>query len=154
DVRIGNIETMSDAELPSARFDLILALDVLEHLINPWSAMRRIHGLLKPDGALVVRIPNVSHCSVSLALLRGRWDYAESGLMDRTHLRFFTEAGAKALVTSSGLVLDCCSYVYHLPSFLNCTLSKNFRWYMARAIGAGPLRHLIIDGFFLRVRNA
>lgn len=102
----GDIETIElDLELGS--FDAILCLDVLEHLIDPWATVRKLSELLRPGGVLVASIPNVRHASLLAQLvLRGRWDYAESGLLDRTHLRFFTRATATELLESSGLRLD------------------------------------------------
>ena len=81
-------------ELPAqnADFDVILCLDVLEHMVNPWGAVDRlVSRYLKSGGVLVVSLPNVRHYSVVLPLLfKGRWDYEDAGLLDRTHLRFFT----------------------------------------------------------------
>lgn len=90
-------------------FDTILCLDVLEHFVDPWTVVKRLHGLLKPGGAMVASLPNVRFYGVSLPLLlRGKWDYNEAGVLDRTHLRFFVRDTAIALMTSSGLTLDRC----------------------------------------------
>lgn len=90
-------------ELPSqnADFDVILCLDVLEHLVNPWGAVDRlVSRYLKRGGVLVVSLPNVQHYSVVLPLLfKGRWDYEDAGLLDRTHLRFFTRDSALCLLS-------------------------------------------------------
>ena len=100
----GFVSRIAEAEGP---FDTILALDVLEHFVDPWAVVARLHGLLKPGGALVASLPNVRFYRVSLPLLtRGRWDYADAGVLDRTHLRFFVRDTAIALMTSSGLALD------------------------------------------------
>jgi 2-polyprenyl-3-methyl-5-hydroxy-6-metoxy-1,4-benzoquinol methylase len=99
----GNIEAM---ELPveAGTIDLLLLLDVLEHLVDPWETLRRLSTLLSPQGVLVASIPNVRYFRVLLPLLlNGRWDYQDSGILDRTHLRFFTRANAIELVESSGL---------------------------------------------------
>lgn len=105
-ILVGNIETM---ELPfdESSLDTILCLDVLEHLVNPWALVARIHRLLKPEGCLICSLPNVRHFRVIAPLLfLGRWDYQEQGIMDRTHLRFFTKATAQDLIGSSGLKLE------------------------------------------------
>jgi len=102
----GSIE---EVELPFDRhsIDVILCLDVLEHLIDPWSVVRRLHVLLKPQGALICSIPNVRYFRVVLPLLLlGRWRYEEQGILDRTHLRFFTRESAIALVECSGMKVD------------------------------------------------
>lgn len=102
-VILGNIEAM---ELPvePGSIDLLLCLDVLEHLVDPWETLRRLTTLLSPNGVLVASLPNVRNYRVLLPLmLKGRWDYQDSGIMDRTHLRFFTRATAIELIESSGL---------------------------------------------------
>lgn len=89
------------AALPElGRFDLILCLDVLEHLRDPWALVDRlVRDHLEPGGTIVVSVPNVRHYSVVLPLLlRGRWQYADQGTLDRTHLRFFTLASALQLL--------------------------------------------------------
>jgi SAM-dependent methyltransferase len=87
-------------------FDAILFGDVLEHLLDPWGALRDAATLLRPEGRVVVSIPNVAHAAVRLALLQGRWDYTDKGLLDRTHLRFFTLDTVCDLLESSGLVIE------------------------------------------------
>jgi SAM-dependent methyltransferase len=100
-----------DVEGPACRaelralgpFDAILCGDVLEHLRDPWDALAFLATLLRPGGIAAVSVPNVAHWTGRRALLRGRFPYAEHGLFDRTHLRFFTRAGARALVEGAGL---------------------------------------------------
>lgn len=86
--------------LGTERFELILCLDVLEHLVDPWGAIDRlVNRHLASRGIIIASIPNVRHYSVVLPLaFRGRWDYQDHGLLDRTHLRFFTRSSARALV--------------------------------------------------------
>ena len=85
------------------KFDLVLCLDVLEHMVNPWAVVDRLATrYLETGGTLIVSLPNVRHYSVVLPLLLGgRWDYQDAGLLDRTHLRFFTKATANALLSHS-----------------------------------------------------
>jgi 2-polyprenyl-3-methyl-5-hydroxy-6-metoxy-1,4-benzoquinol methylase len=88
------------------RFDLILCLDVLEHLVDPWLAVERlVTDHLVEGGSLIVSLPNVRHHSVLWPLLvRGRWNYTDDGLLDRTHLRFFTKQSALSLAMNVGKV--------------------------------------------------
>jgi len=90
-------------ELPPRSIDLILCLDVLEHLINPWETLRRLDPLLKPGGHWIISVPNVQnyHVLVDLAF-KGQFDYTESGILDRTHLRFFTRKSTIELAQSAG----------------------------------------------------
>lgn len=86
-------------------FDCIVYGDVLEHLIDPWAVLRAQIQALKPDGTIVMCIPNVEHWSFTEALLRGSFDYAEAGLFDRTHLRWFTDATIRRGLRDAGLVV-------------------------------------------------
>lgn len=91
-------------QLPPQSIDLILCLDVLEHLVDPWQTLQRIESRLRPGGQLIVSLPNIRHYSVLLPLLlRGRWQYAPAGIMDRTHLRFFSRQTAVELLQQAGL---------------------------------------------------
>jgi 2-polyprenyl-3-methyl-5-hydroxy-6-metoxy-1,4-benzoquinol methylase len=101
----GNLEDPScrDALRALAPFDAIVCGDVLEHLRDPWAALGFLATLLRPRGTAAISVPNVAHWTGRRALLRGRFPYAEHGLFDRTHLRFFTRAGARDLVASAGL---------------------------------------------------
>lgn len=85
-------------------FDVVVFGDVLEHLADPVGALKRIRPILSNSGAVVASIPNVAHGSVRLALLTGRWDYRPLGLLDSTHLRFFTRGSVYDLLREAGLV--------------------------------------------------
>jgi 2-polyprenyl-3-methyl-5-hydroxy-6-metoxy-1,4-benzoquinol methylase len=83
-------------------FDVVLAGDVLEHLPRPDVLLRRCRSLLRPNGSLIVSVPNVAHVDLKLTLLRGEWEYREWGLLDRTHLRFFTRRSLDRLLRDAG----------------------------------------------------
>lgn len=91
------------AALDERKFDVILFACVLEHIPDPLSVLRFYRAFLKPDGRIVVSLPNIACWDRRLALLFGRFDYADSGIMDRTHLRFFTFRTAQALLQEAGL---------------------------------------------------
>jgi len=100
---IGRIEELF-SELQS--YDLILLLDVLEHLIDPASTLKRLSTLLRADGQVIVSVPNIAHLSVSLPLLFGRrFAYADAGILDRTHLKFFVEKTAIELLNNANLTV-------------------------------------------------
>lgn len=100
--------------LAGSQFDFVIAGDVLEHLVDPDAVLQEARGLLRPGGRLIASIPNVAHGSVRLALLSGRWDYQQRGLLDRSHRWFFTRATAVALVENAGYdVVDV--EAAHLP---------------------------------------
>ncbi len=88
-------------------FDFILIGDVLEHLYDPWSVLRSVVTTMKDDGTILISIPNVKHYTLLKDLiLRDRWEYCEAGLLDVTHIRFFTYDGILKLLSRSGLTLS------------------------------------------------
>lgn len=99
---LGDIETMDLAEL-GGDYDYIIFSDCLEHLVNPDMVLRRMVSLLKADGHLLISIPNVQNFRITVPLVfNGSWEYTEEGLMDKTHLRWFTESSITSLVGSNG----------------------------------------------------
>jgi 2-polyprenyl-3-methyl-5-hydroxy-6-metoxy-1,4-benzoquinol methylase len=86
-------------------FDAIVFADVLEHLLDPEAVLRDSLSLLSADGHVVVSIPNIAHGGVRLSLLTGQWNYTDTGLLDRTHLRFFTRDSFLALFETCDLVV-------------------------------------------------
>ncbi len=89
-------------ELAGKRFDSVLLLDTLEHLQNPASLLQASREWLEPSGTVVVSLPNVAHLWVRLMLLFGRFEYASRGILDRTHLRFFTRKSARRFLRECG----------------------------------------------------
>jgi len=103
----GDMETVEPAALdlsdtePSV--DCLVLGDVLEHMVDPWSVLARLTRWVRDGGQVLACIPNVQHYSVLVNLLRGKWDYQDEGLLDRTHLRFFTLSGVQDLFARTGL---------------------------------------------------
>jgi 2-polyprenyl-3-methyl-5-hydroxy-6-metoxy-1,4-benzoquinol methylase len=100
DVFLGSAEDPLPAHWPQP--DCVIFADVLEHLVDPWSLVKRYRDVLRPGGACVASIPNVTNREVLIGLLKHRWDYAPYGLLDRTHLRFFTRETAVELFENAG----------------------------------------------------
>jgi 2-polyprenyl-3-methyl-5-hydroxy-6-metoxy-1,4-benzoquinol methylase len=106
-VIIGDAEKLDyDELLGKERFDAILFVDVLEHLKEPGDVLARIRPFLSRRGSVLASIPNVAHGSVRLALLAGEFRYRRTGLLDDTHLRFFTRQGVQELFESTGFVIS------------------------------------------------
>jgi 2-polyprenyl-3-methyl-5-hydroxy-6-metoxy-1,4-benzoquinol methylase len=99
-----------DVDLGDARFDVIIFADVLEHLPWPVSALKRYLRWLAPGGSVLVSLPNVGLWSVRFAHLLGRWEFEETGVLDRTHLRFFTRKSARWLAQQAGLEIVKTTY--------------------------------------------
>lgn len=107
-------------ELDDAKFDLIVASDVLEHLVDPWTVTARLATHLEPQGRLLLSVPNVGSLEVVKQLvLRGDWRYDDTGLFDRTHLRWFGRSTLRDLLARAGLTPE--------------------RWGARLAFGVGPL---------------
>jgi len=94
-----------DKPLPQLKgqFDVIVYGDILEHLRNPMEVIKGLNRSLRPDGRVIVSVPNFAHLWVRLNLLAGRFEYADRGILDRTHLRFFTVRSFKRFLEEAGL---------------------------------------------------
>jgi 2-polyprenyl-3-methyl-5-hydroxy-6-metoxy-1,4-benzoquinol methylase len=90
-------------DLPDGGFDCVVCNDVLEHLADPAALLRQARRLLGPQGALVASVPNVRYFfNVVDLVVHGRWDYVDEGILDRTHLRFFTRGSLRRLLEDEG----------------------------------------------------
>lgn len=88
-------------------FDTLIFGDVLEHIYNPWSVLAELRSRMTKNGQCIISIPNVAHWSILLQQLHGRWNYVDKGLLDKTHIRFFTLETSLELFQKSGWkVLD------------------------------------------------
>lgn len=104
---IGDIEDEKVLdELACCRFDIILFMDVLEHLVDPWRVLRRMKSLLNSSGYVLITIPNVASWPTRRQLLLGNFEYSEAGVLDKTHLRFFTLKTAQELIATSGFRIE------------------------------------------------
>ena len=86
-------------------FDCIIFADVLEHLVDPLATLNKVKKTLKHDGTIIMSIPNVQFYGVVHELIEGNWTYEKEGILDETHLRFFTLKEIEKLVTNAGLYI-------------------------------------------------
>lgn len=106
EVFVGDLDDFDfERELGDRRFDVVLCGDVLEHLKDPWSVLERVRSVLKPGGRVVASIPNIAERNVVLNLILGRFEYQKLGLLDETHIRFFTAGTVQKLFESTGYVV-------------------------------------------------
>lgn len=115
----GNFDAVHTGYFPSVlphdeAFDLVCFNDVLEHTVDPWDILRRTRPHLTPSGHVLACIPNVQYAPVVWDLLRGRFAYTESGVLDRTHLRFFTRSSMIDLFESTGYEVVSCEGVNNI----------------------------------------
>lgn len=100
-----DVETMelSDWE---GRFDVIIMGDIIEHLRDPEAALVHVKKMLKADGVLLASIPNVLYIGNVALMMKGKWEYTDIGILDRTHLRFFTRDSIQGLMSRVGLKIS------------------------------------------------
>jgi 2-polyprenyl-3-methyl-5-hydroxy-6-metoxy-1,4-benzoquinol methylase len=128
-----------DAKLAGQRWEVALFGDVLEHLRDPLHVLRRTRPLLEPYGTLVVSVPNVAHADVRLALLAGEFPYRPFGLLDETHVRFFTLSSLTKLLEDAGyLVLEVQRVVIPMFSSEIARPREEFRPAVIETILADP----------------
>ena len=141
EVLVGNAETLIGGAFGTEQFDLILCLDVLEHMVDPWRFVDTLQHRLAPGGRLVISVPNIRCIKVLLPLvLLGRFRYQEHGILDRTHLRFFTRESALALAAPSMLKVE--RWLRYMPPNLS-------KLGMANLLTLGLARDLIATQYLI-----
>jgi SAM-dependent methyltransferase len=143
-----------------AAFDLVIAADVLEHVVNPWKLLVDLRPFLAPDAVLVASIPNVRNLAlINDLLLGGRWHYAERGLLDVTHLRFFTlgsihemfgETGYRVESVQINIAPDLAAFWQQVKD--QPTINIRSGRFAMENVTPAELNELCAQQFFLRVR--
>jgi 2-polyprenyl-3-methyl-5-hydroxy-6-metoxy-1,4-benzoquinol methylase len=105
EVAEGDVEQLNFTSTFGRKFDVILFLDVLEHVKDPLSVLRNALTVLEDSGHVVISLPNVAHAAMRAQLLSGRFSYTEVGLLDQTHLRFFDPVSVRQFLRDAGLVV-------------------------------------------------
>ena len=143
-----------DAALPLAErhFDCIVFNDVLEHMVDPYSALRFAKQLLAPKGRIVASIPNVRYFGNMWLLVKHKsWKYEDAGILDRTHLRFFTESSIRDMFTDAGYVIETMQGInpleeidnyfvtkFRLLNFLSMNSFADMRWLQFAVVAVLP----------------
>ncbi|MFH1544807.1 MAG: class I SAM-dependent methyltransferase [archaeon] len=104
-VVIGDVEEIN-LNLKKNYFDVVVLADILEHLKQPEGVIKKLNPFLKSDGTIIVSVPNVANIFVRLKLLFGKFDYEKSGIMDETHLRWFTLKSLKEMMERNGFKVE------------------------------------------------
>ena len=141
-VVVGDIENIV-LEFPEGYFDCIRCADVLEHCQDPWSVLHKLRSLLSQTGVLVASIPNIRHITVILKIIFDRWEYEASGILDKTHLRFFTLHTMKKMFQAAGFEI--------LKKDENRSRSWKFR--LLNLISLGLLKPLFVYQYLFVVRK-
>ncbi|MGE5297470.1 MAG: class I SAM-dependent methyltransferase [Solirubrobacterales bacterium] len=109
-------------QLPENHFDCVIFFDILEHLVDPYSLLRAVKSKLAPHGVVVASIPNIRYYSVFKDfVVHGNWEYRDQGVMDRTHLRFFTRKSIRAMFERLGFGILTMEGIHP-------TSSRTYRW--------------------------
>lgn len=101
--------------LKDEKFNIIVCADVLEHLRNPGDLLIGLKNFLSPDGYLVTSIPNITHSSIVYEMIHGRFEYRTEGLLDSTHIKFFSRTSALSLIEDAGYWIADLQKVHKLP---------------------------------------
>jgi 2-polyprenyl-3-methyl-5-hydroxy-6-metoxy-1,4-benzoquinol methylase len=150
------------AGLQPGEIDLVIAADVLEHLVNPWDLLVKLKPYLSKDAVIAASIPNVRNIELVSGLLQeGNWEYAERGLLDITHLRFFTFDGIRQMFETTGYAIEGFAMTL-LPSLAETYKHNKGREAVTIRIGRltfenisqRELGELCAEQFLLRVRPA
>ncbi len=144
------------------RFDLLVAADILEHLVNPWRVLERLRPCLAADGRMLASIPNVRNLDLMRDLVDGgRWQYVERGLLDVTHVRFFTLIEIDRMLKETGFRIEDVTFNINpaLAEFYQQHQSKpkidlKLGRLLVRDLSQREFTELCAQQFFLRVRPA
>lgn len=105
EVRVGDVERM-EFDWQPAQFDALILSEVLEHLVDPGQLLKKLSRFVRPGGMVLASSPNVAHWRVIRELIKGRFDLADQGVFDRTHLRWFTPATFAGMFENAGFRVD------------------------------------------------
>jgi 2-polyprenyl-3-methyl-5-hydroxy-6-metoxy-1,4-benzoquinol methylase len=112
------------------QFDLIIFADILEHVNNPLQLLKSYKAYLKPTGHIIVSVPNIASWPVRLGLLIGRFEYKQSGVLDKTHIRFFTKKSAKKIIEDAGYEIG----KMDVTPYFTRVLLPQIKWLFKRCI--------------------
>ena len=122
-VYVGDLQQFDVDELEGT-YDVLLFGDTLEHVADPAAVLRRLATRLAPGGALVVSVPNVANWAIRLSLLAGRFRYTDRGILDRTHLRFYTRATLIEMIESAGFEVQRVVGTIPVPGVRSAPLAR------------------------------
>jgi len=101
-VIVRDLDKCDSLPFPKKSFDVVILLDVIEHLNHPEVILETIKSYLKKDGVMILSTPNIAHASIRWMLLRGDFNYTNTGIMDKTHVHFYTGDSLKKLIKGNG----------------------------------------------------
>jgi 2-polyprenyl-3-methyl-5-hydroxy-6-metoxy-1,4-benzoquinol methylase len=139
EVIIGDVQTL-DLSAYENQFDALIISEVLEHLTDPWTTLERLVRCVRIGGEIYASSPNISYWKIIARLISGRFEYQASGMMDQTHLRWFTPKSFRRLFQSAGVEIQ----------FLRPMRKPGWKAGIVSTLTAGRLDHLFIAQMFVR----
>lgn len=127
----GNVEEI-DFEALGGPFSAVILSEVLEHLLDPWKLLGRVNQIMRPGALIIASSPNVANMRLVGQLLRNRFDYTPAGVMDRTHLRWFTSATFREMFEKAGFE----------TLSVGPLSAPSSKWRMFNAVSGNVLAHL------------
>jgi 2-polyprenyl-3-methyl-5-hydroxy-6-metoxy-1,4-benzoquinol methylase len=143
EVVVGDVQA-TDLTRLEGQFDALIISEVLEHLTDPWTSLGRLAACLKPGAQVLASSPNIAHWNVIRNLLRGRFEYGEAGVMDQTHLRWFTPSSYVALFEGAGLKVESVS---------SMRARDGWKARLFNALTGGRMRHLFMAQVVVMARK-
>lgn len=138
---IGDVEDLKPP-FEQGYFDCLVYGDVLEHLKEPWKVLKEHTYYLKKGGWCIASIPNISHYSIIKSLLNNKWEYASSGILDETHLRFFTLEGIRKIFRDAGYTIE------EERKYIRASKSKKLLNKLLR----GRIEHLLTEQYIIKAK--
>jgi 2-polyprenyl-3-methyl-5-hydroxy-6-metoxy-1,4-benzoquinol methylase len=144
-----------ETALPAGTFDCVLFNDVLEHMIDPDAALRYARTLLAPEGVVVASIPNIrSFPTFWLLLAHGQWEYRDCGVLDKTHLRFFTRSSIASMFERQGFTLESLTGLNPFKGVPNASLTLWRAYRIASALCLGKFDDMRYQQFAVVAKPA
>ena len=130
--------------IPDNTFDYIIYADVLEHLRDPESVLRKMRRLLKEDGSVLISVPNVAHGDIIMNLLCDQFTYTSLGLLDNTHIHLFARKNLYDMVQAAGYYMaeEDCTMVPLFLSEQGAFLPEDKKWYLEEALSVHSTRNI------------
>lgn len=145
EIIIADVEQLKEIPFEAGYFDIIVFADILEHLFDPKSVLFTFKKYLSNTGYIFISVPNVANWSLRFKLATGHWDYKETGLLDNTHIRFFTLSTIKDLVQKCGYDI----------SYIGCTSGLGYvDWRLISGNPANIWKGLLGYQFMIKARKS
>lgn len=144
--KVMKINIEDEFELDEKNFDVIIFADILEHLYNPEQCINKFKKYLADDGYFIISIPNIANWLIRLKLLFGNFDYEPAGILDDTHIRFFTFKSIKKMIEKLGLKIKKidCTYNINIPLLSRYKFFRNFIYFITKGYKNLLARQFII----------